>query len=492
MTRDVIQFDNWSPDLPPYQSSLIQAKNCYPYAGFFRPFRDLSALSSSGIDAKPQGAIGFVDNRSDTPFVYVGNASKLYSYSGGSFTNKSKAGGYSTLSAERWEFAVYGDKTVATNYTDDLQVITNGGGGDFANLSGTPPKARHLAIVNNFLVCGNTNDEDGVVGNRIRWSAINDITAWTVGTNQSDYQDLEQDDGGVVRKIIGGSEYGIVIQEKAIQRMTYVGTPLVFRFDVLERNKGTNISGSVCSVGRNIFYIGKDSIYRFDGFQSVSISEARVNKFFFDNYDSNYPENVSASLDIKNNCILWSFPTVSSEVSGTPNMILCYNFLADRWSYMEISAYQIFDSITAATTLEDLDEIYESLDEIEVTLDSPSWQGGITNLNCFNSDYNLCSFEGNILTAEITSTELEFYRGRRTRLSKLRPLIDGGAATVSLGTRNLISGSVVFNPDSTQSASGNCAVRSNANYTRIKVKNTGNFNTISGVVVIEKSMCGNR
>jgi hypothetical protein len=40
-----------------------------------------------------------------------------------------------------------------------------------------------------------------------------------------------------VQKVVGG-EYGLVFQERAVWKMTYIGSPVIFQFDLIERSRG--------------------------------------------------------------------------------------------------------------------------------------------------------------------------------------------------------------------------------------------------------------
>ncbi len=51
-------------------------------------------------------------------------------------------------------------------------------------------------------------------------------------------------DGGDITGITGG-EFGIVFLEKAIVRMSYIGSPLFFQFDTISRNIGCIEGGSI-------------------------------------------------------------------------------------------------------------------------------------------------------------------------------------------------------------------------------------------------------
>ncbi|GAG24150.1 unnamed protein product, partial [marine sediment metagenome] len=250
----------------------------------------------------------------------------------------SVAGGYSVPSDDLWSFTQWGNQILAVNIDDPTQTYTMGTSALFANLAGSPPQARQIAVVRDFVVVGDTWDGvDGFQTQRVRWSAIGDPTSWTVSAaTQSDFQDLSGPNG-TVKKVIGG-EFGTIFQERAITRMTYVGSPAIFQFDTIEESRGTPASGSVVKLGRNIFYLGDDGFYVFDGVQSTPISHNKISKTFLDDLDTDYYHRITAALDPINQIIMWSYPG-SGNSNGTPNRVVSFNYSQDakyRWSYSEI------------------------------------------------------------------------------------------------------------------------------------------------------------
>ena len=104
------------------------------------------------------------------------------------------------------------------------------------NTAGSPPRANTCAKVNDFLVLG--GDATNLVPNRVTWSGFNDPEAWTVGADQSDFQDLPVP--SLIIKIVPiDNNSAIIFQEKIITRMTYVGVPLIFEFEEIAENIGT-------------------------------------------------------------------------------------------------------------------------------------------------------------------------------------------------------------------------------------------------------------
>src|SRR5690606_30942078 len=122
---------------------------------------------------------------------------------------------------ERWEFAQWKNKCLAVNFSDNPQQIIFGGS-EFSDLT-SALKARHIAVIRDFVVMANTNDGvDGNVPSRVRWSAFNDETDWTVSASTlAGSNDLKTAE---VSRIFGG-EFGVIFQPGAVWRMSFVGSP---------------------------------------------------------------------------------------------------------------------------------------------------------------------------------------------------------------------------------------------------------------------------
>ncbi len=488
-------FGEYLPDLPKLQNpGITEAKNVLPFGDSYRSMKSES-IYSDALTAVNQGAYSPRD-KSGTPFTYAGDAAKLYSLSNASYSDVSKGGGYSTGSEEWWRFATYGNQVIATNYIDDMQLITMGGA-NFADLSATAPKAKDVDIVKNFLVCVNTNDTtDGLVPNRVRWPSLTDITAWTVSsTTQADFQNLEGD-GGWNMRIIGG-EYGVIFQERSIWRMTYVGSPVIFQFDEVERGRGTPAPGSVVKVGNWVAYLGQDGFYIFDGQQSIPIGSNKVDKTFWDDVDANYLYKINAVSDTDNQLIYWGYPS-ANNTDGRIDKILVYNYSPNsrmRWSYIDgVDLESLFLSLTEGYTLEQLDTVNSSLDALVFSLDSRVWMNNGEVLSGFDSDHKQVNFDGAAMDATIETTEAQIFENKRAHLTLVRPLVDGTGATttVQIGERNLLSDSVSWQSEISTNSTGYCPVRSNARYHRARVKVTGGFDHAQGIDVVKAAEGGLR
>lgn len=491
----MIEFGEWLPDLPPLENpGATEAKNVIPHGASYKQFTGLSVYSSA-LGARCQGAASGRDNDGNV-FLFSGDASKLYKIAAATWADVSKGGGYSCAADSMWSFTQWGEQFLASQVGDVIQSFTMGTDTNFSNLSATAPQARFITVVRDFVVAGNTYDvSDGSVPFRVRWSAIGDPTDWTVSAaTQADFQDLNSAHGWITG-IVGG-EYGIIFQERAITRMTYVGSPTVFQFDEIEAGYGTNAPGSICKIGTMTAYLGEDGFYIFDGTSSTPISHNKVSKTFYNDMDQSYMHRITSVVDPLNQVIFWAYPG-SGNTEGTPNRVIMFNYAANstkRWAWAEIDTEMIARlAISAGYTLDSLDSVSTSLDLLEFPLDSRVWIDNTVSLSAFNTDHKLCFFNGSPLDAVLETGEAEITKGRRTRLSKIRPLVDGGSTiTCQIGYRNVLTASVswgsVIGPNST----GDVEVRNNSRYHRARVNASGGFTYAQGVEVVESSHGGKR
>lgn len=490
----MIEFGEWLPDLPVYANpGATEAKNVLPHGESYKSCPSLTAYSGA-ISARCQGAASGRDY-SGNVHVFAGDASKIYKLSVTTFSDVSKIGGYTCGADSQWSWAQWDNQIIATQVGDPMQVFDLGAGSVFADLSASAPQARYIDVVRDFLVAGNTYDAvDGSVPHRVRWSAIGDPTDWTVSaTTQADYQDLNSADGWV-QAVVGG-EYGTIIQERAIVRMSYVGSPSVFQFDQLEK-RGTPAPGSVCKFGSMIPYLGDDGFYIFDGSVSVPISHNKVSKTFYADLDQTYTHNISAAVDPINQLIFWAYPA-KGNTGGTPNKLLVYNFSPNatkRWSWVELDMEFVFRAASVGGyTLDTLDSYSANLDALPFSLDSRAWTANAAVLAAFDSSHRLSLFTGNALDAVLETGEAEVTPGRRTRINKIRPLVDGASSvTVQMGTRDTASDSVSWGTSASLNGTGDACVRSNARYHRARVNIAGGFDHAQGVDIIEAVEAGAR
>jgi hypothetical protein len=481
-----IPFDQYLPDQPETGNpGLTVAKNCIPAAMGYRSLASLSAYSTA-LTNPCQGGVAVLDADGNVN-NFVGDSSKLYRLADTTFNDVSGST-YTTASDDVWEFTQYGSDVMACNgLTDEIQVYTMGTSSAFSNLGGSPPRARHITTYRDFVVTGNTYDtSDGSVPYRVRWSALGNNASWAVSaTTQADFQDLNARNGWVNR-VVGQSEYATVIQDYAITRMTYIGSPVVMQFDTVEQNRGTLYPQSVVAWGRSVFYLADDGFYMFDGTGSQPIGAERVDKTFFNDFQQNYKHQVWGAADPINKVVFWVYPGAGST-DGTPNKAILFNWDTNKWSTAEFDAQMIFRAMSLGYTLDGLDDVDASLDALTASLDSRQWMGGQLLLACFDTDNKLAYLNGTALDATFETKEFQLSGNNQSLIQRVRPVIDGSATvTVQAGVRDVHSGTTTFGAAATINAIGDAAMRSMGRYHKLRVNTSGSFEHAQGVDVYAK------
>ncbi len=456
----MIPFGSWEPDKADYQNPGITiAKNCLPRSSVVNSgattYGPLASLSTVGaaVDNRPQGAAAFRDSDGNV-YTFAGDIDNLYKYDSGNavWDEISKTTDVYTVAADDTvNFEQFGETIISVNgHSDHPQSFVLGTSSAFADLGGSGPRARHIAVVKDFLMVGDTWDiTDGSKVNRVWWPAIDDPTDWpTIGTadaaaKQSDRQDLAV--GGAVQGIVGaiGGLDGAIISEKAIHRIQYEGPPTVFGIYAVDGARGSPAPNSIVSVsGGFVFYLGEDGFYAFTGATSHPLGDQRVDKYFFADLDQTYFHRIYGVADAINKIVFWAYPGAGSA-NGVPNKLIIYNWAIDRWSFAEVDLEILFKDLTASYTMEGLDAVSASLDDLEFSLDSRIWTQGRLLLSAMSTDFKLARFAGANLAAVIETAETG--GPGMTTVNGFRPVVDGSAVvTVGLKTRDLQSATEVL------------------------------------------------
>jgi hypothetical protein len=378
------------------------------------------------------------------------------------------ASAYTTTT--QWTFTQFGSTLIGANGLDTLQAWTVGTSSNFADLNASAPAAQFVTAVRDFVVTGKTSSYP----NRVQWSDINDATDWTSGAgSQSDYQDVP--DGGEVRGLTGG-EFGLVLMERSIVRMTYIGAPLFFQFDTLTRSLGCYESRSVVQYGSMTFFLSDDGFYVCDGQTVKPIGAERVDRWFYSVLDPGKLAEMSAAVDPVNKTVTWCFTDIFEN-----KQLLVYNWQVDKWTHGDTTADYVSTIITSSTDLESLADLYPNIDTVPASLDSRVWAGG--KLLQGGVDGNkIVSFGGTNLTATLQTGDVEA-QGLESIVTLARPLIDGGSATVAVASRKRLDGNISYASPVAADSDNRVSLRSRGKFHRLSVVPTGNWTSAVGVDV---------
>jgi hypothetical protein len=459
-----IEFGEWMPDQAGITGSIQEAYNVIPQAIGYAPLPELVEFSGAASENLTNV---FATRYGGTTTVFAAGTTKLFKFDSTdlSLDDVSKSGGYTT--ADRFYFTQFGQKLIASNGNSKLQVWDLGGSTAFADLAAAAPTAKFVTVIRDFVVAANTSSAPSTV----YWSDINDETDWTPSDlSQSDSQIIP--DGGDIRGITGG-EFGLVLLEKAISRMSYVGAPLFFQFDTIAKNIGCYESNSIAQFGNLTFFLSDDGFYMCDGQTVTPIGAEKIDRFFFNNVDQSQLNKMSATVDSVRKLVIWQFTDIFAR-----KRLMIYNWQSRKWSEGETTSDYLAPIATAGTTLEALDT-FGNMDTIQTSFDSRLWAGG-KFVSAGTKATKIVTFTGSPKEGYITSGDIG--NGSQSIITLAKPKIDNGTSSVAVYSRNLLTAVPTFGTATSSDSENRISLRSSGNYHRVRVYPVGsNWKTAVGV-----------
>lgn len=466
MATQRIAFTEWTPDLPGVAENLSIAKNVVPTALGYNPFPlgvDYSAAASENLNNV------FAGKFSATTNIFAGGATKLFKLDGAdlSMDNVSKSGNYSAI--VKWNFTQFGNTIIAANNVNILQSYTLGSSSLFADLNASAPVAKYVTVVRDFVVAANL--DAGSNANKVQWSNINDETNWTPGAaSQSDYQIIS--DGGNITGMTGG-EVGLIFLDRAVVRMSYIGSPLFFQFDTISRNIGCVEGSSVVQYGGTSYFLGADGFYSCDGSTITAIGTQKVDAWFYANANQSKLNLMSSTIDPFRKIVVWEFIDNFAQ-----NTLLIYNWQVQKWSYCTTDVDVVASSASAGMTLEGLD-LYGNMDTLTTSLDDALWTGG-KFLFAGARDTKVVTFTGANSTAQLTTGDIGSEVTSIVTLA--RPVVDNGSGSVAIASRTLLSAVPELGSYTAADSENRVSLRSSGKYHRLSVIPTGsNWSNAIGI-----------
>ena len=490
--KRTVPFAGLHQDLPALGNpGMTQAHNCVWTDGCYK---QLLALSTTGdaLSNRCQGAFAGRDTEGNT-VLYAGDSTKLYQRNGTAWDDKSN-GTYTTQFSGFWKFKQFDTTIIATNYNDSPQKITIASTGAFSALNANAPKAKHIGIIGQFVFLGNTADStNGIVPYRVQWSAIGAPTDWPI-MDTTDASEKQSDDEnlnptyGEIMGIADGEKTGLVFQENAVTRFTYVGGASIFEVETFERSRGLIGPYAYAQIGDITIYLSSGGFCKTDGNEVVPIGIGKVDDVVLGNLGTSFNnDRIYAAVDFVNKLVYFSYPTGTED---NPSNLAIYNYVEDKWTTGAETVEFLFTSKSLGYTLEQLDAVSASIDAMTISLDSSIWKGGNDQVAGFNTSHVLGSLSGSAKTATLDTQEEALNHGGKALLKGVRPLVEGGTTTVALLTRNLQSSSKsAGNAVSLNSRTGIANFRSRSRYHSARLSISGGFTRAFGAD-FEFESCG--
>lgn len=449
----MLAFGEWKPDLSDYHGENSQvALNVVPRADGYGPFYDFSIYTA----ALPGACRGFFKalKTDGSVSIFAATSTGLYQLDNTALTwaDVSKAATpYTALSSsDNWQFIQFGNFIIAVQANVLPQVFDLTSSTEFADLAGSPPQARYISVVGRFVVLS------GLLSTpyRVQWSGLNAVTTWD-GTNSSDYQDLP--DGGIVRGVAGG-EFGVILQDGAIRRMTYApGSPIIFQIERVSEDRGLYAPYSLIRSGDKVFFLSAHgfNVMTPTGYPE-QIGKERIDRTFFDDLDKGNLQLVLGASDPRSSRVFWAYKSTNGT-TGLFDTILCFDWLINRWTKIMMSGEYLSSLSQPGITLEGLDTISGSLDALPFSLDEVA-TSVTPEIASFSSAHKLGFFRGDELEATMESPE-QGIEGQRIYVRGARLVTDASSAYLSVSRRENATATRSWSTESAVNAQGFCPQR---------------------------------
>lgn len=461
----MIPIPEYRPDVSDILGASTQTVlNVLPRADGYGPMPDWGALSDA-LSAACRG--GFYARKTDGSVVVFGaTATRLYLLSNTdySWSDVSKGGAaYSSVAGDaQWQFRQFGNYVVVVQENTVPQVYDLTSSSAFADLGGSPPQARYVEVVGKFLVLSGLL----TFPYRIQWCGFDDITGWTAGVNQSDFQDFA--DGGITRGVSGG-EYGVIFQDTIIRRMTYApGSPVIFQIDKITNDLGILAPLSLTRAGERIFWLSAQ------GFKMLSpggypqpVGREKVDRTVLADIDTSNLQLCMGAADPAHERVFFTYKSMAGS-AGNFDKALCYDIVLERFSPISLAGEYLSSLARPGITLEGLDAISTDLDALTESLDSYT-SAAIAQLAMFDSDNKLGLFNGSNLEATVVTAE-QTMQGQRFFVRSVRPITDAPSVYTAVSTRESLQATATYGSESSINTQGLCPQRASTRYARGKMR----------------------
>jgi hypothetical protein len=168
-------------------------------------------------------------------------------------------------------------------------------------------KAKHLTVFENFLILGNTYENDSYHYQRTRWNSIGEETNWLTGTKGS--MEVGQSD-----KITGFGHYQgflIIFKESSYFKTWLVGLPFIFNKMRLSKEIGCQCSHSIVndSKGRLYFFSSEGT---FKEITTGTISDD-IQTDIIAKIQPDYVKLIKSAFINETEEVMWSIPVESDK-----------------------------------------------------------------------------------------------------------------------------------------------------------------------------------
>lgn len=438
----MIPFLPFEPDKGPFSATSTDGgQNILPISNGWGPMPNLVETGDS-LGAQCFGAWWVRDTAGDFSF-YAATKTAIFQRQGdGTWDDLSKVGGYTgPEDGELWQAERYGTYFILTNVNDPVQFIDVDSGTIFADLAGSPPQAKYVECVGDFLFLAYLKVGADEFPQDWQHSKINDAEDWTITGTPGDSDRQSIPDGDEIVAIFSNPGGARIIQRRCKRRLIFTpGSAFSFQMTDIDATRGAVAPLAVVPIGGDVyFYLNETGFYIND--THTPIGAERIDRTFFNDIDLDKLSEVQGVADPSSK-IVW----ITYINQAGARVQIGWNWQLDRWIppvVLDLAPYLLVSAVSVGAVLDDLDT-YGTLDDIDIPLDSRFWKGGRITFGAFTSNNKLAFFAGTPAAAivETATTELTPDTGSFVTGAKLKS--DATDYTMQVGKATLPDDSLAW------------------------------------------------
>lgn len=414
-----IPFPAFEPDKAAYNAAATDAAvNVVPIADGWGPMPSLTPQANA-LPSAPKGSIT-ARTATGVQVTIAGDTDKLYRINNDGTTTDISTGTYAVPDNDEWSFDLFGSRIIATNLNDGAQYYDVGVSTAFQPLPGNPPKARFVKVIGDFVALYHHPTDPSA----IQWSGINNSEQWTPGEELSDINSFP--DGEELMAVTTNGAGAILAFRTGFRTMNFApDSGFVFTFSPFMEGNGCTAPLSLVEIGKGDFvYYSDTGFYR--GLSGAPIGAERVDRWIQTVAGDGSLERLKGVADPFRKVVLWRYVD-----AGGNGYIIGYSWQLDRWFQSDTLVTGLGVFATSGYTLEDLDSVSSSIDDLPFSLDSSAWGGSRPSFAGFDSSFRFGFFDGLPQRAMVETGYMELTPGSRTFVDPVRLISDASDYTIN-------------------------------------------------------------
>lgn len=397
---------SWLPDVDPAtKGALSDVDNMTPTVRGYAGEKAAANAGFTALGSECRGAVA-VRKLDDSSRFFATTQTAIYEGSSGTYTDRSKGGGYTGGGETIWRFAQFGDVTIACNKVDATQFSTTAA---FADLSGAP-KSSIVETVGNFVFLFDT--DEGTYGdcpNRWWCAGIGTYTVWTPDIATQCATGLLEEIPGKVKAAKRLGQRIIAYKERGMYVGTYTGPDFIWSFNAIPGDVGAVNQESVVSTGTDHFFMGFYDFWVFDGIRPISLTTSNgstsVKEWFFSDASYSLLYKVKARHDVSKSTIYWHYASTAS--TSELDKWIAYNYKTGRWGKGTLTVEFPVEYLTPAITYDTIGNFYATWDDLPaIAYDSPFWVAQSPVQAIYKSDHILYTLGGVSSSCSMTTNDI--------------------------------------------------------------------------------------